>query len=50
VLLKAHLFRFIYMRVELWANHIWDNIEVLLGAILGELENVMGTHREHDGN
>ncbi len=36
----AHLFQFIYMRVELWANQ----------AIGNYLGNFMGAHREHDWN
>jgi hypothetical protein len=40
----GHLFQFIYMRVELWANQAIGNY---LGNHLG---NFMGAHREHDWN
>jgi hypothetical protein len=40
----GHLFQFIYMRVELWANQAIGNY---LGNHLG---NFIGAHREHDWN
>jgi hypothetical protein len=46
-------FQFIYIRVELWANHSGIKSEMLLATVgeqLGNLKKLMGTYREIDGN
>ncbi len=43
-------FQFIYMRVELWAKHACDIKVRCYCEQLGNLENLMGTDREDDGN
>ncbi len=51
--LMGHLFSFMYIRVEFWANHTGVKSDMLLGTIgeqLGNLKKLMGTYGENDGN